>query len=197
MYSLIELDNIIETNMQDAIEQVITTTSFPWFYSNGTIDPKTIDPKFILEQGINPQQFVHNVIIDSQVNTMFFNLIEPILNKISEHLKKDIEVKKAKFNFLPNTSNDTHHYPHCDISVEDSDMGLMKTMIYYVNVSDGPTYLFDEFGPTTNTSASVINKINPKKGKAIIFNSNQFHSSSSPIKYKNRIVLNVVFKIVN
>jgi hypothetical protein len=188
---MIEIENIIDVKLQDALEKFITSTSFPWFYSHNTITTSELleTNKIALEQGINPPQFVHNIILDSKQNTQFFHLIQPILEELANYLKQNFEVRRAKFNLLPKNSDSTYHYPHIDTEVTG-----VHTLIYYVNESDGDTYLFDGIGPSNGEFVEVQTRFTPKKGTAIIFDANQFHSSSSPVEHEKRIVLNVMFK---
>ena len=69
-------------------------------------------------------------------------------------------------------------------------------MIYYVNNTDGDTFIFNERCPLLTRQVTLDQRITPVKGKAVIFDSSTFHSSSSPINFKSRIVLNLVFKIL-
>jgi hypothetical protein len=71
----------------------------------------------------------------------------------------------------------------------------IKTAIYYVNNTDGDTYIFNEKVPKQKDGVSVYETVTPKKGKMLVFNSNQFHASSSPINNNIRLVLNIVFKV--
>ena len=63
------------------------------------------------------------------------------------------------------------------------------TMLYYVNDSDGSTNIFDYKGE------KVVQKIEPKKGRAVIMNGDTYHASSSPKNHSNRIVLNYNFLV--
>lgn len=193
---MIEIDSLIDENLQDAIEQATTSVNFPWFFHQGTVNESNYENEkdYVLKQGINPHQFVHNIIVNEELNSHYYNLVEPLLLKIAQTLKTDIMVEKAKFNFLPRNFDDTHHYPHVDISENKKED--TQTLIYYVNNSDGDTCIFDQYAPRTTDKFNVVQRITPKKGKAIIFDSNQFHSSSSPVNSENRIVLNVVFNKV-
>ena len=193
---MIKIDNIISKELQDSIEAVVTSRMFHWYYDTGTIDIGTLDSsteKLVLLQGSNPFQFIHVVVRDSRKNTEFFQLIESIVEELAKTLKSNIEIKRAKFNLLAENQDQTHHYPHVDLdSVEDTDI---KTAIYYVNDTDGDTYIFNETAPLETPVVTIKERITPKKGSAIIFDSKIFHSSSSPTTGK-RIVLNIVFKII-
>jgi len=192
-----EIENIIDKSIQDSIEQFVLTTSFPWYHGStiNEYDTDKEDSKFIVKQGLNPYQFVHNVIKDSRQNSRFLGLVNPILDAIGEYVKKDLEVLKVKFNFLPRHTDASHHCPHVDIGTYKKEN--IKSVVYYVNDSDGDTYFFDETCPTERTSLNVMQTISPKKGKAVMFDSNIFHASSSPILSDKRIVINIVFKILD
>ena len=192
------IENIIDKSLQDAIESVVTSCRFPWFYGH-TVEYENIeeeDNAYIFTEGYNPQQFVHNVVVDSQENSEYYNLISAIIdNCVNDHIKSNIEVKRAKFNLLTNDSKLMHHWPHVDIGSKD--LGKIKTLLYYVNDSDGDTYFFDDIAPKTKTKLTVTDQVTPKKGTAVIFDSDIFHASSSPNVSSKRIVLNIVFKILD
>jgi len=191
---MIEIDELVTVDVQNAIEKFVLSTSFPWFYSHNTITVSELTkPDYIaLEQGINPPQLVHNLVVNGKQQTEFFSLIQPILDQLTNYYKKDCEIFRAKFNLLSKNDDSMYHYPHIDTETFGA-----NTMIYYVNESDGDTFLFDGIGPNKGEAVAIDKQISPKKGKAIIFPANQFHSSSSPINASTRVVLNVVFKILN
>ena len=194
---MIEIENIIDTSLQNNIEYLVTSNTFPWVYVPGTINVDDLteeDQKYVLEEGSNPHQFVHDLLIQSKHISNYFQIIYPIIEQASKYFKSDIEIKKAKFNFLSNNGIDSHHYPHTDINNYDSSI---KTMIYYVNNTDGDTFIFNEKCPLLSKKVTLDQRITPVKGKAIIFDSHKFHSSSSPINFKSRIVLNIVFKVLS
>ena len=195
--NLIKIENLVDIDIQNSIESFITSTSFRWYYSPGTIVVQELDDeskKFVIVDGINPPQFIHTVVKDSKQNSEFFNLIQPIIENLADNLKTDIEIIRVKFNFLLQNVDSTYHYPHTDTDIIDSNI---KTMIYYVNESDGDTYIFDKLSPLINNTVSIKETVSPKKGSAIIFDASTLHSGSSPVHYPTRIVLNVVFKILN
>jgi ectoine hydroxylase-related dioxygenase (phytanoyl-CoA dioxygenase family) len=73
--------------------------------------------------------------------------------------------------------------------------GLLS-MVYYVNDSDGDTFLFNEFQNSNKvTEVTLKQRVMPRKGRAVIFDSNRFHASSNPINNTSRFVINFTFKI--
>jgi hypothetical protein len=196
MNNLIKIENLIGPDLQTSIEKFVTSTAFRWYYSPGTILLEELDEeskKFVVTKGINPHQFMHTIIKDSKQNSEFFNLIQPIIENLADNLKTDIEIIRVKFNLLSQNADSTHHYPHTDTNIIDSNI---KTMIYYVNETDGDTYLFNEIAPLDHDTITVKETISPVKGSAVIFDASTLHAGSSPVNHTVRIVLNVVFKIL-
>ena len=77
--------------------------------------------------------------------------------------------------------------PHVDFSDEH------KTMLYYVNDSDGDTIFYNENYKTIKNSKSfsVDQKVNPVMGRAVLFDGLKFHSSSPPFLNDRRVVINI------
>jgi hypothetical protein len=87
--------------------------------------------------------------------------------------------------------------PHVDGMVEKdgiyNSVGK-KTLLYYVNDSDGDTVLYNEyFTGEPVGKVTVQQTVSPKKGRAIIFDSNQIHSGTCPAINDIRMVINCVF----
>jgi hypothetical protein len=122
-------------------------------------------------------------------------IVDPILDAVREHVKRDIEVLNLKVNLLPLHTDAGHHYPHVDIGLRPGER--IKSLVYYVNHSDGDTYFFDQTGPTERTSLNVIRRVSPRRGLAVLFDSDIFHASSSPVQSDKRIVINIVFKLLD
>ena len=95
---------------------------------------------------------------------------------------------RIKVNGLFQRENKKYHQPHTDWKL--NDYGL--TLIYYVNDSDGPTYLFNEFYKDNPKELTIHKKILPKKGRIVAFEATRYHASSSPNNTASRFVLNIV-----
>ena len=64
--------------------------------------------------------------------------------------------------------------PHIDVSYEH------LVVLYYVNDSDGDTYIFDKVLGDITGELNVIQQVTQKKGRVLMFNGNRYHSSSGP-----------------
>lgn len=195
---MIEIEDFVDKATQDLIEYTVTSSPFHWHYNIHTIEPFLLEEyavkKYVVPVGDNPYQFCHSVVVDSQKNTEYLDLIQPVIKQLARYLKKDIEIRRAKFNFLSQSNSSMHHWPHVD---NNPDEGTdIKTLIYYVTDADGDTFLFKETAPIDNPVVTIDTRVTPKKGKVLMFDSHVFHASSSPNKFSKRIVLNIVFKIL-
>ena len=62
----------------------------------------------------------------------------------------------------------------------------MINIIYFVNDSDGDTFIFDG----DPLSLTIKQRITPKANSILIFDGDFYHASSNPIKSNRRIVIN-------
>lgn len=98
-------------------------------------------------------------------------------------------ITRVKFNYIFQTNHKDTNYaaPHVDNPSDDS-----ISMVYYVDDSDGKTRIFDKTFPEGYYDLKITKEVEPKKNRAVIFNSNIFHASSPPINYPSRKVINFV-----
>ena len=68
--------------------------------------------------------------------------------------------------------------------------------VYYINDSDGDTFLFNEVVTDETVlpeRLTVAVRITPKKNRLLIFESNRYHASSNPRISDSRFVINTIF----
>lgn len=183
------LENIVSEEEANALENLTTHPQFPWNYCAGTILPKDVDENpYVIPTGDNPFQFTHTVNLE---NCPYIDTIRPVLNAIATQFGSNLQIIKVKFNLLTRSSSSDYHLPHTDIDEGEN----CYSSIYYVNESDGDTYLFNEFGPKESNDISIRSQVPPQKGKLVVFDARRFHASSSSIDNDVRIIMNVVFKV--
>ena len=151
---------------------------------------------FVDENTIDSIQFVHYAILQNDRSFMF-SYLRPLTYMIEDAIDKTItRIHRIKINHqspIPNFNKDNYNIPH----VDDVNYRLW-TLIYYINDSDGDTFLFNEHYPTTGEHISkltLLSRITPKMGKAIVFPSTQFHAGSNPINSPGRYVINITFEV--
>lgn len=174
----------IDQHDQDKIEKLLTSEPFEWHYNQTTVEKYllTDDPK-----SYDTVQFTHVFWHNGAPQTPKHNysVLEPILEKINYK-----ELIKIKANLLlPHHDPKQYHVPHWDV-----DEPGYTSLVYYVNDSDGDTILFDKYYDDEYKDFKIIHRETPRKGNAIKFDSDRYHSSNNPTKNQSRIVLNFVYK---
>jgi len=194
------IENLIPTSFQNDIEkELLKTGYFPWYFNPSTVDSsKTYSYNGIghMENAVDNPQLYH-LIINKETGitpSNYYNLIYPIFYFLEERTGLSIkDVTRIKANLLMpvNGSVGGVHHPHIDQETPET-----KTLIYYVKDSDGDTITYNEYYDGTKQNKFTIEKqVTPKKGTAVLLDTMRFHSSSLPIKYDSRCVINFVFKI--
>lgn len=175
---------LLEEKYHQEIENLIRTYDFGWRYNPNTLG-KFYPPNSDLEY--DSFQLTHVMYFENKVQTRddFWKIITPLIDKINPS-----ELFKVKVNRLfPYANSKKYHIPHWD-----RDVSGFKTMIYYVDDSDGDTYVFDKCCHEGNHDLKIIHSETPERGKAIVFESDRYHSSSNPKKHSDRTVINLVYR---
>lgn len=171
------IENLFSNQYMDRIEE--SCTQSPWNYSNN-----------ITYTDSNFKHIVNGYSYKFDKKTHQYWLYQYLIYKSFEQINFDIKkiIRIRKRLTLPNNLlYNIPYQPHTDYSFEH------LTLLYYVNKSDGDTYVYNEkFDKEDNIpeNFSILKKINFKKGKVAIFNGTNYHASSLSSK-NNRVVLNI------
>ena len=201
--SLLEIyDNFLPDDFADEIENVLMGDQFSWYVNPATTYAKDYSNKVELDElqtknTIEHSQLTHSFHYtkddkDGVENSNYCSLIYSIMDilKTNTFWKDNLRLirSKANLNFsMTNYTKDNHQPIHPDVSKHKWKEGGYKSLLYYVNDSDGDTIFFDD-------ELNVTMRVSPKKNRAIIFDSNNLHAGSNPIKNHMRAVINLVFK---
>jgi hypothetical protein len=196
------LENILPKFYANDLEAILCGEEFAWFYVPGTDSIYFTDSTTAIKDTKTTEtddtfQFCHSFFNNNRPASKYYDLIYPIVYYISEISNKDYtnKIRRIKANLLTNRNNvknNAHHFAHVDEPSVYNESYL--SFLYYVNESDGDTFFFEEFWKNPQPSKLTLQKrISPKKNSGILFNSSQYHASSSPTKSKIRCVINFVF----
>lgn len=187
------LDDLLSPSYADAIENEVR--NLPYYYKEQTSE-YTEDVPYIISTPETKDygQFVCPILHNAQSNLIgsgFFDQVKPLFYIAQDRLQMKLTgLVRVKANIL--LQQPTAPIEHYNIPHQDSVSGTLS-MVYYCNDSDGPTVLFNEFYSDAPPSRLTIReRIQPKKNRAVIFESNRYHASSNPIYTKARFVLNFV-----
>jgi len=179
---IIEVENFLPKLYEKEIfERVCAPENFNWKYidSISHINGEKTFPAFF------------NIIFQGRQNikSEYFDLFYPLICSIPE--KTGIQVNhllRLRLGLILKEPIKTIHPPHIDYPGEEH-----YTALYYINESDGDTYIYNQVDGDRLDNFTIKKQIKPKKGKFAIFNGKHFHSSSSPEKYNSRFVLTINF----
>ena len=134
---------------------------------------------------IDTPQLTHSACHNGETTSIHFDQLSEII-KYLDFENVNYHIYRIKSNLTLNLTDYkkiNHHPIHVDNETED-----YKSLLYYVNDSDGDTLFFDN-------DLNIIKRVSPKKNTAILFDSNILHAGSNPIKSSKRIVINTIFKM--
>lgn len=151
------IKNCLKKEEAYKIKDLLTSQSFPWFYIKG-----------IVFEEDNNYQFTHMFYNNFNINSNYFNILEPIINILNPS-----SIIKIKANLLVKDKKITEHSMHVDVNTKHS-----KTAVYYVNTNDGYTKF-----ENNKIIKSEMNKL-------ITFDSNIKHCGTSCSNEDFRIVIN-------
>lgn len=177
--SIVILDDLISEEYANQIEAEMLSNNFPWYYNEKTVgdsyNTQVFDENLIYEDF----QFTHNFVTgeNSELVSDKISIAELLIGALQDHFDLMFHFKRIKANVqFKVTTEKLYNTPHIDTNENH------VTIIYYVNDSDGYTYIFEN-GMTKKTIA-------PKKGRFVIFNGSYYHTGMHPKLSEKRIVIN-------
>jgi hypothetical protein len=192
-------DDVIPLNLQEEIKNFLNNSYFPWYLCEEktlTSSKATYDYFKTVSQNIfEYSQFVHLFVNDYTEVSSAAYVPMMLAEALKEKYKFLGNISRIKANLSTKvTANDLSLFntPHID------DVNSHWVVIYYVNNSDGSTYLFDQTINLENNmfsirKLSVDSKILPRQGRCVIFQGDQLHAGMHPFNTDYRMVINFNF----
>ena len=189
--TIVHLDNILHIDDVNLIEQEMTNPSFKWSWNRVTAKNDGFPENLPIRDS--------GQMVAPALGGAESKYADMVVKALVDNAKMPIkEVVRAKANMLfpqPAGLPKDFHMPHTDKEIPWNKSCDHVTALYYVNDADGPTYFFNKKFGEDLSGMHIIDQMSPKKGRLVIFNSNQYHASSSPINSEKRIVINIVLKV--
>ena len=189
------IDNLVSEGFAGRLENMCKTEVF-WCFDQTTsgIDEKKSSKYNVPGANYDGPQygFGHWALEPNGSTSILFDKVLPLLYALEEKAKITIkEIYRIRIGLTTTVGKEVQHLPHVDLKQPH------KVLLYYVNDSDGDTFLFNEKvtpfveGVEYPDSFSLMDSFSPKKGSAIIFNGLHYHSSSTPVDHDSRIAINI------
>ena len=199
---LVVLERFLPESYADVLEQLLCRSGdFLWQYNASTNDLAAPDIMNKDARSYDSDQFVHALYQQGERRSQFFDIVFPMFYFMEDKTGVALAaVERIKANLLVQKPREegTYNTPHIDIAEPGH-----KSLLYYVKDSDGDTFLFNETQQDTTRAAqsardgkalTIRRRVSPRKGQAVLFNSNIWHASSHPRENATRVVLNFVFR---
>jgi hypothetical protein len=178
------VEDVLGINAYKQILNSIDNSNFPWHYKQNVHYPH------LSSSDIASHGFLHIFYWDEQPRSQYFDLALNILLNICDKLNYNFDqIIRMHAALTLNVGKQHYGFPHTDMG-ESSDFWnnkKWKTVVYYLNESDGDTVLYN--------GKDIFKKISVKKNKAIIFDGQTYHSAMLPMLNPYRITLNFNFLI--
>ena len=190
------IDHLFTKDTLDLIET--SALRIPWFFQDNTCDFSYIPsyPKSI--PGVKETPFFVNMMVDDfQVQSEYYKYFAPIVVALEKRTGKSyrnrlFRMKANMYLKQPDYPGNCFHTPHVDVYDEKTDtIGEGEIFLFYVDKSDGPTYMFNERFPSETVTKRTT--VTPERGKGVLFDLQTLHASSPPRFHERRITLNFVF----
>jgi len=206
---IIQINNFFPILLQKKILKIISSPNLAWYHRPSLKNKSFKEIEKICEIDMNiilGQGFIHTF-YDRDTEPEVVDGLD-ILSTFIIHTEKHFDLKITKvlrlqaLQVLPYPSTDTNYMmPHVDY------MFPHKTLLYYVNNTQGDTFIFNEKSDLnseeikvqelynlteTYSNKTLKEKISPVQGKAVLFNGLYYHAASFP-KINNRYVINFNF----
>lgn len=190
------LDNFIPLKIQNKYIDLLDSQEIAWFFMKDLV-VKENEFNFKNKNITDTFAMVHTLFGSEGVNSNFYDFFQTILTffRIKEKVDiKDIIRIRIRRTFPSKEhTKDKYNVPHIDVK----DHLPYKTLLYYVDDSDGDTIFFKN--KITNdilldSEAVEDQRVSPKKGRAIYFDGGIYHSGNCPIDFDKRTVINFDFK---
>jgi len=176
-------DNFLTEEEMQRFEEEYFSKQIAWRYFENTQD-NYLDHTGVINTHAEDVPYFSYVpqITDGPIYDLSTQLIKKFTDKHNVDFKG---VSRLKFNITPCSPVEKTLYPHVDTH------DPHYVFLYYVNDSDGDTFLYEETASDQKLEkATIWKRITPKRGSAFIIDGSHYHSISPPTKNSIRCVFN-------
>lgn len=172
-----KIENFLPPRFHFEMKNLLFSKNYPWYYlKNATHDE---------ESGYNKYHFgFSNAIFVDDVRSFEFNFFWPMIYYIPVGPEVDLEIIRIRAGMQTKINDDgCVNDPHRDLKEPH------KTLLYYVNESDGNTMFYLD-----GTGKELIFENAPIENSAVIFDGDYYHASSHPTIVPSRVTININYR---
>lgn len=169
------IDDVIPVEHADYLSKYYTGHEVDWFFQKDiTFHPSNENFDKIEKHNYGFANLIHSM---GYVSSPLYHTMAPIMYAALSKLGLEpIQVLKARaFLQLPTAGQQNEiNNPHRDTELSHI------VILYYLTDSDGDTIIYNE--TEESDEYTIMDRVEPKKGRCVVFNGKHFHSSSKPTK---------------
>ncbi|MES1165785.1 MAG: hypothetical protein ABUR63_08510 [Verrucomicrobiota bacterium] len=193
---IIEIEDVIPKAYQDQVEAEMTSSQMAWFFHEETA--RSVSMFKTSFSGFS--HMAYHARESNPVTSPVSSILLPILFMFCDKAGiKFNALLRIRLGLFTKTMIDApHHNPHVDFYEPH------HTAVYYVNDSDGDTFIFKETFDDLNLQQSaqhaddgeftIAHRCPPKKGKMVGFDGKHYHASMHPMNANSRIAVTFNFR---
>jgi hypothetical protein len=169
------IDDVLPVSLADKLERTLLSPTYPWYYTDD-ITYSRVDRVGLEDMTFG---FFHLLVSGGEQVSPFYPMFDVIyhmaLSKCDTGLTNPSCLQARTFLQVPQKTKKLYNNRHVDIDMPHF------VCLYYVNDADGDTFMFN--------GEEIVQRVAPKKNRAVIFDGSIYHSSSVPSVGK-RVVVN-------
>ena len=162
----------IKKSLFKELKNKIMDSNFPWYYNEHDI-PQVNSNNFM---------FTHTIYYDGKVSSNFFNLIEPICDKINKKFKFK-KILRIKFNCYTNQNKQIEHVKHNDVT-DPLKQNNTLVGVFHINTNNGKTIISSDGGDIS---------VKSEENQIILFNNLHPHYGTTQTDTNLRVLINFNF----
>ena len=187
---VVQIDDVIPRLYQDQIEAETSSDKMAWFWNRESSRRVNVDASYGGFSHIayrfnepNPQP--------STLTALLLPLLFSYCEKAGVPFKSLLRIRVGMF--TQNAAGGPYHNPHVDFYLPH------HNALYYVNDSDGDTFIFNEtydqvsleqsIEYTRENKFTISGRVAPKKGRMVGFDGRHYHASMHPKQTSHRIAI--------
>ncbi len=180
------IDNALNDSLLISIQEKIEAKDMLWYFVKNSAYPdnsyKDYSEERIKEFPLT-YSFAH-MVLNKEINNNPISFLYDVTYSIGLILKDLFELEKTysiyrlRWGMTTSMNKIYKNTPHIDST------DPHKVILFYLNDSDGDTYFYDK-------KHKIIDSVTPKENRAVLFDGSILHSSSKPVEFVRRIVLNI------
>jgi hypothetical protein len=203
MNDIIVLDDVIPKRTQYRLADYVCDSEFAWndynhiltagmYFKDVTVtSDMNMCPSDSLIKLCYYNDFRRSKIFDETIYWLGMAVLDGYSQKTGEKVNGVMRMKVNNQSVSPIYGYDGN----CCNEIHVDNFEMHKTLVYYINDSDGDTILFDKLWEPgiKEYAVKTAERVTPKQGRIVCFNGLRFHAPSNPIHNRRRYVLNINF----